>query len=188
MSVNSCNWCKDTTKELFRYNNLGNEYIICKKCATYIKIKVCRCCGESLGNNSIEGICLICIQTNSQEENKAREEKNAGVDYETLKEYTSDRQMTEEDFNAWMVSNPFGAPTQSDIRKKWLLKKVKGDPNWNEDKVNIYMPTLEKLMNKYFDKVNNKHCKFVVFDSTTSFKPGSIVAIEGNIVLIDESI
>ena len=82
----------------------------------------------------------------------------------------------------------FSPKKRTENRRKWLYKKLCGKDNWTEGLIDVYLPSLEKLMDKYFDQILNDRYKLVMITGNESFKPGSIVKIEKNIAIIDTKI
>lgn len=188
--MKTCDWCGESTPETYQTNSLGNTYHLCKKCKIRYTKGVCRVCNGPIGNNAINGICLLCFQTGNTEEDKVKEEKSAGVDFESTHEYSTESEFTEEDFNDWMTfgQGNFSPQKRTENRRKWLYKKLCGKDNWTEALIDIYLPSLEKIIDKHFDKLLGDQYKIVMVTGNESFRPGSIVCIEKNVAIINTKI
>lgn len=72
--MKTCMWCGKSTDKLYKIASNGEIKGVCRECAVSNKKNTCRICGELLGRNSINGVCLICAQTELTEKNRELEE------------------------------------------------------------------------------------------------------------------
>ena len=104
--MRKCEWCNNETKRTFTCTNLGSTYTVCPTCMTKLNAKICRVCGGTLGNHSIKGVCLSCIQMGNTQEAKAKEEELEGTSLEQLQPLTESVTFAEADFNNWVRFSP----------------------------------------------------------------------------------
>lgn len=188
--MGKCDWCGGDTTDLTKITDLGNQYNLCRRCLTRRSNRVCRVCKGKLGNNSIMGICLGCVQLGYTESLRDEEEAKAGVDAYSVQQFSGSVTFTEQDFNDWMTfgQGNFTPARRTENRKKWLIKRFEGNPEWTKELIEFNIASIEKIMDRNFSKLQDKRYTLKILTGQESFKRGAIVDMEKNILLVDTQI
>ena len=155
--MGACQWCGKESKNLKEYSTLGNLNHICEDCFKVASSGVCRVCGGPLGSGSFEGKCLVCTQLEYSERKRIQEEQSYGVDAESIGQYGSTSEFTEEDYNHWMTfgQGNFTPQKRAETRAKWLVRRLANEPGWNNMLIAKHINELFALMDIKFDAMLN---------------------------------
>ena len=99
--MKNCMLCGKSTEKLYKITSNGEVKGVCKKCAVSNKNRVCRVCGAMLEKASINGMCIICAQTDLTNRSREAEEiANTGG----IGTISSPSEFTDADVEKWLTA------------------------------------------------------------------------------------
>lgn len=128
-------------------------------------MSVCKRCGKSMAV-LVNGLCSKCEQLRMYEINQEKEEKALGVDLESLTEDNLNSEMTDDNYNQWMTMGKTFSPqdmkNSTQLKRMWIVVKLKTSGINDNKLISKYVPYVENILDRSFDKFVNQPCKIII--------------------------
>lgn len=183
----SCDWCGKYSNNLVEYGDDGIIYQLCKKCIASAENNECITCKDELDGIAINGECSACQQIRATKSERHRSEILNGLGIDTISELTHSMTFTESDYEKWVTLSQgnFTPEIRKMNRMRWLKRKLMTEFKWDVETFNANVNDIEKLFEQHSSKIFKPDNIFVVKSRGLSTRGLNIVAVCGNIVVLN---